>query len=69
MPGKRMRIKGKSIGLYGKPQDFLNKIRVPGLESDKVNQEPSGMADEFLLESDGQPKPKRRRRMMDSYGG
>ena len=62
MPRLRLRPKRgqKSIGLYGKPQDFLTRIRAPGTDLDHRSPVMDTMPEEFLLNSDGRPKKKRR---------
>ena len=59
----QMKNKKKTMGLYGKPHDFLNRIRVPGMEAATMHEEQEKTLDtDFTLDADGVSK-KRRRRM------
>lgn len=52
--------KGKPLGLYGKPQDYMDKLRVPGMDAGNLYPNENAMPPEHMLQTDATPKKKRR---------
>lgn len=58
--------KPRSIGLYGKPNDFLNRIRVPGLDSSEMMDHQKQM--DTMRQTLSDQLPKNKKRPMSTYG-